>query len=362
MRAGGLETCLCVRASRLHQAADERHRVTIRVAIIPMHKSGRHQHISAADISTSDALQQLGHILLFRAAWESNPAFLHPPMGDSPTPPPRRKSLLEPLFDFFLGRRRSSARSQSQVFVEPDAAFPAPAPAAGERDDAAPPPVSAAAAEGEAAPAARRAAEGEAAPAPRRVSLPDEEPRASRRSRSFDDDRNRRPSLKSLGSNSREMVQTLYDILDHGDDGGDFHAYLKSKHAEELVDFFREFRAFASRDRKSSDEEKRVWAFRLYDTYLVDGAKRSVNLGENAAAIRFHIHKEFAAGNFAPAVLEPAVDSCLYLVAMGDLHKFARLQRTRYGEDDLEAGDDTRKLSLRNVTRANFMQALDAYG
>ncbi|KAH8053820.1 hypothetical protein JL722_9300 [Aureococcus anophagefferens] len=179
------------------------------------------------------------------------------------------------------------------------------------------------------------------------------------------------------------MVQTLYDILDHGDDGGDFHAYLKSKHAEELVDFFREscaasrgrdncreivtdapgrFRAFASRDRKSSDEEKRVWAFRLYDTYLVDGAKRSVNLGENAAAIRFHIHKEFAAGNFAPAVLEPAVDSCLYLVAMGDLHKFARLQRTRYGEDDLEAGDDARKLSLRNVTRANFMQALDAYG
>ena len=73
-------------------------------------------------------------------------------------------------------------------------------------------------------------------------------------------------------------------------------------------------------------------------------------------------YKEFAAGNFAPAVLEPAVDSCLYLVAMGDLHKFARLQRTRYGEDDLEAGDDTRKLSLRNVTRANFMQALDAYG
>ncbi|KAK7237787.1 hypothetical protein SO694_00022010 [Aureococcus anophagefferens] len=290
-------------------------------------------------------------------------------MSDPSTPPPRRKSLLEPLFDFFLGRRRSSARSQSQVFVEPDAAFPAPAPAAGERDDAAPPPVSAAA-----APEAQ---------APRRVSLPDEEPRASRRSRSFDDDRNRRPSLKSLGSNSREMVQTLYDILDHGDDGGDFHAYLKSKHAEELVDFFREscaasrgrdncreivtdapgrFRAFASRDRKSSNEEKRVWAFRLYDTYLVDGAKRSVNLGENAAAIRFHIHKEFAAGNFAPAVLEPAVDSCLYLVAMGDLHKFARLQRTRYGEDDLEAGDDTRKLSLRNVTRANFMQALDAYG
>ena len=268
-------------------------------------------------------------------------------MGDSPTPPPRRKSLLEPLFDFFLGRRRSSARSQSQVFVEPDAAFPAPAPAPSERDNAAPPPGAAAAPEG---------------PAPRRVSLPDEEPRASRKSRSFDDDRNRRPSLKSLGSNSREMVQTLYDILDHGDDGGDFHAYLKSKHAEELVDFFREFRAFASRDRKSSDEEKRVWAFRLYDTYLVDGAKRSVNLGENAAAIRFHIHKEFAAGNFAPAVLEPAVDSCLYLVAMGDLHKFARLQRTRYGEDDLEAGDDTRKLSLRNVTRANFMQALDAYG
>ena len=89
-----------------------------------------------------------------------------------------------------------------------------------------------------------------------------------------------------------------------------------------------------------------------------------MNLGENAAAIRFHIHKEFAAGNFAPAVLEPAVDSCLYLVAMGDLHKFAKLQRTRYGEN-ADPDDDTvvaTKLSLRNVTRANFMQALDSYG
>lgn len=204
----------------------------------------------------------------------------------------------------------------------------------------------------------------------------------------MEDDPYRRPSLKSLGKNSREMVQTLYGILDHCEDHTDFHAYLKEKHNEELIDFYREFRSFAFRHRKITEEEQRVWAFRLYDTraaasrggrrlfqsetrrrYLVDGAKHSVNLGENAANIRFHIHKQFAAGNFAPNVLEPAVDSCLLLVAMGDLHKFAKHQRTRFIDDDAALGDsevpdgqaDT-NLTMRNVTRSNFLQALESYG
>ena len=39
------------------------------------------------------------------------------------------------------------------------------------------------------------------------MSLADAEVPPRRKSRSFDEDRNRRPSLKSLGNNSREMVQ-----------------------------------------------------------------------------------------------------------------------------------------------------------
>ena len=158
------------------------------------------------------------------------------------------------------------------------------------------------------------------------------------------------------------MVQTLYDVLDHEEDRDDFREFLKKKRAEELIDFFEVFRDYAASAPAFTAVERRRAAFRVYDTYLVDGARRSVNLGERSAEIRDRVQASFCRGDFAPEVLEEAVDSCLLLVAVAELHAFARRQRSRYGDaepaDAEEAFDETR-LSLQNVTRANLIQTLE---